>query len=79
MRSIQIYDTTLRDGAQAEGISFSLHDKLLLTKRLDSLHFDYIEGGHPASNEKDFQYFKEIQGLGLNNLEAKCQNPFHFA
>lgn len=60
MCRIQIYDTTLRDGAQAEGVSFSLHDKLLLTQRLDSLGFDYIEGGYPASNEKDFNYFKQV-------------------
>ena len=65
MRRIQIYDTTLRDGSQAEGISFSLHDKLLLTARLDTLGFDYIEGGYPASNEKDCQYFKRVRELGL--------------
>jgi len=60
MRRIEIYDTTLRDGAQAEGISFSLYDKLLFTRRLDSLAFDYVEGGYPASNDKDFQYFQQI-------------------
>ncbi len=65
MRRIEIYDTTLRDGAQAEGISFSLQDKLLLTERLDSLAFDYVEGGYPASNEKDAEYFKRVRQLGL--------------
>ena len=45
MCRIEIYDTTLRDGAQAEGISFSLYDKVLLTKRLASLGFEYVEGG----------------------------------
>ncbi len=60
MRRIQIYDTTLRDGSQAEGVSFSAQDKLLLTKRLVSLGFDYIEGGYPASNEKDAEYFRRI-------------------
>ena len=60
MRRIEIYDTTLRDGAQGEGISFSVQDKLLLSRRLDSLGFDYIEGGYPASNEKDFDYFQRI-------------------
>ena len=60
MRRIEIYDTTLRDGSQAEGVDFSLQDKLLLTERLDDLGFDFIEGGYPASNEKDFQYFQRI-------------------
>ena len=64
MRRIEIYDTTLRDGAQGEGISFSLQDKLLLTQRLDSLGFDYVEGGYPASNEKDAQYFQRVGQLG---------------
>jgi len=67
VRRIEIYDTTLRDGAQAEGISFSLPDKLLLTQRLDSLAFDYVEGGYPASNEKDCEYFKRVGQLGLTH------------
>jgi 2-isopropylmalate synthase len=70
MRRIEIYDTTLRDGAQAEGISFSLLDKLELTKRLDDLGFDYIEGGYPASNEKDAQYFQRIGELKLKHLKV---------
>lgn len=70
MRRIEIYDTTLRDGAQAEGISFSLQDKLLLTSRLDGLGFDYIEGGYPASNEKDCQYFKRVWELGLKQAKV---------
>ena len=60
MRRIQIYDTTLRDGAQAEGVSFSLQDKLLLTRRLDSMGFDWVEGGYPASNDKDCEYFQRV-------------------
>ncbi len=52
MPRIEIYDTTLRDGAQAEGISFSLLDKLELTKRLDDLGFDFIEGGYPGLERK---------------------------
>ena len=70
MRRIQIYDTTLRDGAQGEGISFSLPDKLALTERLDQLGFDYVEGGYPASNEKDFQYFQRIGSLGLKRTKV---------
>ncbi|MGL4941696.1 MAG: citramalate synthase [Thermoguttaceae bacterium] len=59
MRHIEIYDTTLRDGSQAEGVSFSLHDKLRLAERLDALGFDFIEGGFPGSNEKDAEFFVE--------------------
>ncbi|MEN6497989.1 MAG: citramalate synthase [Thermoguttaceae bacterium] len=70
MRRIQIYDTTLRDGSQAEGISFSLHDKLLLTSRLDNLGFEYVEGGYPASNDKDCQYFKRVRGLDLRHAKV---------
>lgn len=67
MRKIQIYDTTLRDGSQAEGISFSLQDKLLFSQRLNSLGFDFIEGGFPASNEKDAQFFREIADNPLSS------------
>jgi 2-isopropylmalate synthase len=70
MRRIEIYDTTLRDGAQAEGISFSLLDKLEFTKRLDDIGFDFIEGGYPASNEKDAQYFQRIGELGLKHVKV---------
>ncbi len=67
MTRIQIYDTTLRDGSQGEGINFSLQDKLLITRRLDELGFDYIEGGYPLSNPKDFEYFKEALRLPLRH------------
>ena len=61
MSRIEIYDTTLRDGSQGEGINFSLQDKLLIAQRLDSLGFDFIEGGYPLSNEKDAQFFQRVQ------------------
>ncbi|MBQ1336965.1 MAG: citramalate synthase [Thermoguttaceae bacterium] len=57
---IELYDTSLRDGAQSEGVSFSLNDKLAVTYRLDDLGIDYIEGGYPASNEKDKAYFERV-------------------
>lgn len=57
---IQTYDTTLRDGAQGEGVNFSLEDKLLIARRLDDLGFDYIEGGYPLSNPKDAEFFKRL-------------------
>ena len=53
MTRITIYDTTLRDGSQGEGVNFSLQDKLRITQRLDDLGVDYIEGGYPLSNPKD--------------------------
>lgn len=70
MRRIEIYDTTLRDGAQGEGVSFSLQDKLKLTERLDRLGFDYVEGGYPASNEKDFQYFQQVGKIKLEHAKV---------
>jgi 2-isopropylmalate synthase len=70
MPRIEIYDTTLRDGAQGEGISFSLQDKLAVTARLDALGFNYVEGGYPASNEKDAQYFEAVRRLPLEHVKV---------
>src|SRR5688572_26750967 len=67
MPNVQIYDTTLRDGSQGEGVNFSLQDKLLITEQLDRLGFDYIEGGYPLSNEKDSQYFQRVRDLDLRH------------
>ena len=69
-RLIQIYDTTLRDGTQGEGVSLSLQDKLLITQRLDELGFDYVEGGYPLSNEKDTEYFRRVLDLGLEHTQV---------
>lgn len=66
MRTIHIYDTTLRDGTQGEGVNFSLQDKLLITRRLDDLGFDFVEGGYPLSNEKDEQFFQSAAELDLD-------------
>jgi 2-isopropylmalate synthase len=55
---IQIYDTSLRDGTQGEGVNFSLQDKLLIARMLDDLGFDFIEGGYPLSNPKDEEFFQ---------------------
>lgn len=60
---IKLFDTTLRDGSQAEGISFSPHDKLLIAQELDGLGVQYIEGGWPGSNPKDIQFFKDAKKL----------------
>jgi 2-isopropylmalate synthase len=59
-RRIEIYDTTLRDGTQGEGVSLSLEDKLRIAEKLDTLGVDYIEGGYPLSNPKDAGFFREI-------------------
>ncbi|MEI7686264.1 MAG: citramalate synthase [Planctomycetota bacterium] len=69
MPRIQIYDTTLRDGSQGEGVNFSLQDKLLITRRLDELGVDYIEGGYPLSNPKDVEYFQEVRKLPLKHAK----------
>src|SRR5947209_1640250 len=69
MARIRIYDTTLRDGSQGEGVNFSLQDKLLLTRRLDELGVDFIEGGYPLSNPKDFEYFQEVRKLSLRHAK----------
>ena len=63
MPRVQLYDTTLRDGAQGEGVSFSLKDKLLIASRLDELGFDYIEGGYPLSNPKDEEFFQRAADM----------------
>ena len=60
-----LYDTTLRDGAQRQGISFSVADKLRITQLLADFGVDYIEGGWPSSNPKDAEYFRRVQELNL--------------
>ena len=64
---VAIYDTTLRDGSQREGISFSLADKIRITRLLDELGVDYIEGGWPGSNPKDATYFEQVHQLDLQH------------
>ncbi|HWA88183.1 MAG TPA: citramalate synthase [Opitutus sp.] len=63
--AVKIYDTTLRDGTQGEGISFSVADKLLIAERLDQFGVDYIEGGFPGSNPRDISFFAEAKKLKL--------------
>lgn len=67
MEKVNFYDTTLRDGMQAEGLSFSLEDKLAIARRLDELSVDYIEGGYAGSNRKEKQFFTEAAALNLKN------------
>src|SRR3990172_6937056 len=65
--SIELYDTTLRDGTQMEGISLSVEDKLKIARKLDELGVHYIEGGWPGSNPKNAGFFPRARGLGLRN------------
>ncbi|QQR80767.1 MAG: citramalate synthase [Deltaproteobacteria bacterium] len=66
---IQIYDTTLRDGTQAEEISFTVEDKIRVAERLDDLGVDYIEGGWPGSNPKDNEFFQKAKKFNLKNAK----------
>src|SRR5256885_851053 len=68
-RVIKIYDTTLRDGTQGEGVSFSMEDKVRLAARLDALGIHYIEGGWPGSNPKDLRFFRRMQDVTLKHAK----------
>ena len=68
MKCVSLYDTTLRDGAQQEGISFTVTDKLKITQKLDELGINYIEGGWPGSNPKDTEFFEKVRNLRLKNV-----------
>ncbi len=70
MERVWIYDTTLRDGAQAEGVSFTVADKLEVVRTLDDLGVDYIEGGWPGSNAKDLEFFYELKSLELSHSKV---------
>ncbi len=72
MNQIEIYDTTLRDGAQTEGISFSVNDKLRIAEKLDEIGVQYIEGGWPGANPKDEQFFKKAKKLKLRSSKISA-------
>ncbi len=69
MPEVKLYDTTLRDGSQRERLSFSVTDKLKITRELDKLGIHYIEGGFPGSNPKDTEFFKRVRDLKLKNAK----------
>ncbi len=69
MVSVKLYDTTLRDGAQSEGISFSVVDKLHIARKLDEMGIHYIEGGWPGSNPKDAQFYERLRELKFKNAQ----------
>ncbi|MGE5472819.1 MAG: citramalate synthase [Ignavibacteriales bacterium] len=68
LSKVYIYDSTLRDGAQAQGISFSVEDKIKIVLRLDKLGISYVEAGNPGSNPKDIEFFKRIKEIELKNV-----------
>lgn len=67
---VKIFDSTLRDGAQGQGISFSLEDKIKIVKVLDEMKVDYIEAGNPGSNPKDMEFFKRLKDVELKNAKV---------
>ncbi|WP_282754481.1 citramalate synthase [Desulfuromonas thiophila] len=69
MKSVMLYDTTLRDGTQAEDISFLVSDKIRIAQKLDELGVHYIEGGWPGSNPKDIAFFQEIKNVRLSQAK----------
>ena len=69
MNSIKIYDTTLRDGSQAEGISFTVEDKIRIAQKLDEMGAHYVEGGWPGSNPRDIDFFSKVNRV--NFLQTK--------
>lgn len=69
VHTVDILDSTLRDGAQGEGISFSVEDKLGIVQALDRLGVTYIEAGNPGSNPKDLEFFERVRGLGLRHAK----------
>ena len=70
MERVEIFDSTLRDGSQGEGISFSIEDKLRIVKLLDDLGVSYIEAGNPGSNVKDLTFFERLKSVRLANARV---------
>ena len=68
-KAVTIYDTTLRDGAQAEDVSFSVEDKVRIALKLDELGVHFIEGGWPGANPKDIEFFQVIQSTPLKHAK----------
>src|SRR3989442_3633978 len=68
-RNMFLYDTTLRDGTQREGLSLSVDDKLKIARRLDELGIHYLEGGWPGSNPKDAEFFRRIRKERLRHAK----------
>ncbi|MFP3381170.1 citramalate synthase, partial [Bacillus sp. SIMBA_069] len=67
---VYLYDTTLRDGTQGEGISLSVEDKIKIALRLDQFGIDFIEGGWPGSNPKDMAFFERVREIPLQHAKV---------
>lgn len=78
-KKIEIYDTTLRDGNQGEGVNMSIADKLDITEELDLIGVDFVEGGWPGSNPKDDEYFERVRSLDLENIKVVAFGSTHRA
>ncbi|WP_442601358.1 citramalate synthase [Paenibacillus sp. KN14-4R] len=72
MKIIRIFDTTLRDGTQGEGVSLSVEDKIKIAQKLDDLGVHYIEGGWPGSNSKDIEFFNRIKDMKLKHAKISA-------
>jgi len=72
MEQVKVFDTTLRDGTQGEGISLSVEDKLKIAQKLDALGIHYIEGGWPGSNSKDIEFFHRIKEIPLKQAKISA-------
>ncbi|MBI5475125.1 MAG: citramalate synthase, partial [Ignavibacteriales bacterium] len=68
-KHIELFDTTLRDGTQGEGINLSINDKLAIAQRLDEFGIDIIEGGWPGSNPRDEEFFQKVKKLNLKRAQ----------
>jgi 2-isopropylmalate synthase len=79
MKNIELYDTTLRDGAQSEDVSFSVEDKLKILVKLDELGIHYIEGGWPGSNPRDVEFFKRAGAIKLKTAKLTAFGATHRA
>lgn len=78
-KKIEIYDTTLRDGNQGEGVNLSLGDKLDIARELDAMGIDFIEGGWPGSNPKDDEFFSRVRDIGLKSAKVSAFGSTHRA
>ena len=67
---IELFDTTLRDGTQSEGVNLTVHDKLIIAQRLDEFGIDIIEGGWPGSNPRDEEFFQKVKEIKLKNSKV---------
>ena len=80
-KKLYIFDTTVRDGAQTQGVDFSIDEKVKLTEALDNLGVDYIEGGWPGANQTDTEFFQKkikcinskLTAFGINEIETEIK------